>query len=988
MKRFAKYSPAAVFRGVMTLGWLAILACAPALAVTVILNPNGGSSSSNGLKVYIDDTSKMQVIRRNSNGTTGGQVYNPGVTPPNVNLDNGIFLRANNKIYGPSSQYFTSTTAYSTGSISAPTPAGNMSDGDSQTTVGSYGINSGPQLSVEYRYLRPYDFVTMTVTLTIPPGYPVSGANPVRYYHVIDTYLGGSDNGCGVSYLDTNGHRMVGTYPPASGTTCPSTTSVPAGVSVVESFRERTGMGFSNYCTDDWSDFWQSSTAGYPCAISNSNSLPNTVTSTYRDTGMAIEYQFTAVGTYTFAYDFVIGSTAVPAYDHLELQYTAGSNLCPMDVKVLGCTSNKVPCPAGSELNASFSGTLTASGSGATWTPSANFAIAAGTPQATLTAQPLAPGGIITLDASGLSATPLNGVKCWNGTAATCTMVLPNAGCFASDLDACSNLTGVPARCGATGNRLYTKIAGQALSFDLVALKGSPKTVDTAFNSGAGNPVTVDLISSSATAVGANRCPTSSPVAVSGVTAQTVTFTAGRPATTTSYTVPAGQNTNAYQNVWVRFNQSNGAICSNDRFAIRPAAFSAITSVNANADTTGVSTSASPLVKAGTAFSITADTGTPGYDGTPGVAPALIEWIGMPVQTGTLTGSFSTSANAATGNGASGSAFTYDEVGYFRFKAQGVFDSNFTSAYQDGADTVCVNTSPNDFSNTADSAGKVGCKFGNTAASNYLGRFVPDHFDVAVTQACATGAFTYSGQPFSVIVTARNASGGTTQNYHGAGAVFAKATTLIARDAADTIANPGPGAFVVNTNVIPASAYLRGVAASSTPAYAFTATSTAPTVVRVRASDTDNVTSLRTAPAATIEGTTTLRSGRLWLSNAYGSELLSLAVPAKTQYWSANGWTTNAADSCTVLTVPSNANGGLTNALKTKTTATLVSPVAAGSPRLSLSAPGTGNAGLVDVTGTVLRGANTWLTLSAPTARACFGSCGPRSPVIYFRENY
>jgi hypothetical protein len=376
-----------------------------------------------------------------------------------------------------------------------------MSDGDSQTTVGSYGINSGPQLSVEYRYLRPYDFVTMTVTLTIPPGYPVSGANPVRYYHVIDTYLGGSDNGCGVSYLDTNGHRMVGTYPPASGTTCPST-SVPAGVSVVESFRERTGMGFSNYCTDDWSDFWQSSTAGYPCAISNSNSLPNTVTSTYRDTGMAIEYQFTAVGTYTFAYDFVIGSTAVPAYDHLELQYTAGSNLCPMDVKVLGCTSNKVPCPAGSELNASFSGTLTASGSGATWTPSANFAIAAGTPQATLTAQPLAPGGIITLDASGLSATPLNGVKCWNGTAATCTMVLPNAGCFASDLDACSNLTGVPARCGATGNRLYTKIAGQALSFDLVALKGSPKTVDTAFNSGAGNPVTVDLISSSATAVG------------------------------------------------------------------------------------------------------------------------------------------------------------------------------------------------------------------------------------------------------------------------------------------------------------------------------------------------------------------------------------------------------------------------------------------------------------------------------------------------------
>lgn len=984
MRRFPEYWMAVT----LWMGFFALFASTPTFAVTVILNPSGGSSTTNGLKIYIDDTSKMQVIRRNANGTTAGQVYNPGVTPPNVDLDNGIFLRANNKIYGPSSQYFTSTTAYSTGSISAPTPAGNMSDGDTQTTVGSYGITGGPQVSVVYSYLRPYDFVTMTVTLTIPAGYPVSSANPVRFYHVVDTYLGGSDQGCGVTFVDSNGHRMVGTYPPPVGTTCPSTTSVPAGVSVVESFRERTGTGFSNYCTDDWSDFWQPPSA-YPCSISNANSLANTVTNTYRDTGVAIEYQFTATGTYTFAYDFVIGSTAVPAYDHLELQYTAGANLCPMDVKVLGCTSNKIPCPAGSELNASFSGTLiTSGGGGATWTPSADFSIASGTPQATLTAQPLAPGGTITLDATNLSAIPLKGVKCWNGSSANCTFTLPNAGCFASDLDACSNLTGAPARCGATSNRLYTKVAGQAMSFDLVALKGSPKTVDTAFNSGVGNPVSVDLVSSSATAVGADRCPTSSPVAVSGVTAQTVTFTAGRPATATSYTVPAGQNTKAYQNVWVRFNQSNGALCSNDRFAIRPAAFSTISSPDANADATGVSISATPLIKAGGNFSITADTATPGYDGTPGVAPTLIEWIGMPVQIGSLAGAFSTAASAATGNGASGAAFTYSEVGYFRFKAQGVFDSNYTSAYQDGSDTVCVNTPPNDFSNSADGAGKVGCKFGNTAASNYFGRFVPDHFDVAVTQACATGAFTYSGQPFSVIVSARNASGVTTQNYHGSGSIFAKATTLTARDSGDTIANPGPGAFVVTTNVIPASAYLRGVAASTTPAYAFTSAGTVPTVVRVRANDADNVTSLRTAPAATVEGTTTLRSGRLWLSNAYGSEFLPLSVPAKTQYWSANGWTTNTADSCTALTIPTNANGGLTNALKTKTTATLASPIVAGLPRLSLSAPGAGNAGLVDVTGSILRGANTWLTLSAPTARACFGSCGPRSPVIYFRENY
>lgn len=989
MRHLSENFGAKALRGFLRLTLLAMFSCFPAFAATVILNPNGGSTATNGLKIYIDNTSKMQVRRLDSSG----QLYEPGSIPPNNRLDNGIFLRANGKIYGPSNWVF-SAMPYNTANISSEIPAGNIADGVTQTAVGSYGITGGPLVTVEYSYLRPYEFVTMKVTLTIPTGYPVSSTNPVRYYHVIDTFLGGSDNGCGVSYLDTNGHRVVGTYPPVGFlSACPSQTEVPTGVLIVESFRERSGMGFSRYCTDDWDDFWQPEGSGtifspfYPCAISNKAALPNTVTNSSRDTGVAIEYDFTAAGTYTFTYDFVIGSTLVPAYDHLELQYTSGSNLCPIEVKVLGCRSNKVPCPAGSELDATFSGTLTTTGGGgATWTPSANFSIASGTPQTTLTAQPLAPGGTMTFGATNLSATPLNGVKCWNGSSSNCTITLPNTGCFASDLDACSNLTGSPARCGATGNRLYTKIVGQAMSFDLVALKGTPKAVDTAFNSGPGNPVSVDLVSSSGTAVDAKRCPTTAPAAVSGVAAQTITFTSGRPALATTYTVPAGQNTRAYRNVWVRFNQgAGGTLCSNDRFAIRPAAITAVTSPQANADAAGTNATATPLVKAGASFSMMADTATPGYDGVPGVAPTLIEWLSRPIRVGTLTGTFSAAASSITGNGASGSEFTYDEVGYFRFQPKGVFDSGFTSAYQDVSDTVCVNTPPNDFSNTANAAGKVGCKFGNTAATNYFGRFVPDHFDVVVTQACPSGVFTYSGQPFSVTVTAKNASGITTQNYHGA--TYAKATTLAARDAADTTANPGPGAFAGNS--IAAAAFVNGEVTATTPAYTFTSASTVPTVVRVRATDTDSTTSLRTAPAVTIEGTTTVRSGRLWLNNAYGSELLPLAVPVKTQYWGASGWATNTADSCTVLVTPTNANAGLTNTLKAATTATLgIPPVLAGVGRLSLSAPGAGNAGLVDISGSILRGVNTWLTLSPPSARACFGSCGPRSPVIYFRERY
>lgn len=973
------------------------MGCGLALAQVVQLNSSGGTSASDGLRIYIDASSKMQVTRWNG-AASGQQLFDPSYTPLTslMRLDNGIYLRANGTTYGAQHDVgtpdFLIANNYSSRTISGPTPANPVANGVVQTANASYGITNGPQISVEYRYTRPYDFVTLNVTLTIPNGYAVSAGNPVRYYHAIDTYLGGSDNGCGVSYLDANGNRVVGTYPPPSGTSCPSTTSVPSGVTIVESFRERSGQQFSKYCVAGFQDFWDMSSPWTNCAILNPNGLTTGVTSTYQDTGVAIQYDFTAAGTYTFSYDLVIGSPAVPPYDHLELRYTAGGNLCPMNVTVLGCSSSTVPCPAGSELNANLSGTLTSSGGGGvTWTPSTgNFSIASGSPTTSVTAQPLSPGGTITLGATNLSSVPLNGVKCWNGSSATCTFTLPNIGCFASDLDACSNLTGSPGRCAATGNRLYTKVVGQAMSFDLVALAGSPKAVDTSFNSGAGNPVSVDLVSSTGTTINATtRCPTIAPTTVSGVSAQTIAFTSGRPATATTYTVPAGQNTRALRNVWVRFNQgAGGTFCSNDRFAIRPAGFTSITSSDANADVTGVSAVATPIIKAGAAFSLTANTGAPGYDGTPGVSPTLIEWVGMPVRVGSLAGSFTGTASVLTGDGASGSAFTYDEVGYFRFQPYGVYDATFTGAYQDVSDTVCINTAPNDFSNTPNAAGKVGCKFGNTAVSNYFGRFYPDHFDTTVTQACPAGGFTYSGQPFTVQVAARNAAGTTTMNYHGTSATpFSKVTTLSARDSGDTVANPGPGSFTAGSSIALA-AFANGVATTSLPSYQFSTANTVPTVVRVRATDSEGVTSLRAAPATPVEGTTTVRSGRLLLRNAYGSELLPLAVPANLQFWSGNGWMNNAADTCTTLTVPTSANNGLTNTLRTKTTATLPSPLVAGDSRLRLSAPGAGNAGLVDVSGAILRGANTWLTLPAPTARACFGSCGPRSSVIYFRERF
>ena len=263
-----------------------------------------------------------------------------------------------------------------------------------------------------------------------------------------------------------------------------------------------------------------------------------------------------------------------------------------------------------------------------------------------------------------------------------------------------------------------------------------------------------------------------------------------------------------------------------------------------------------------------------------------------------------------------------------------------------------------------------------TATSANIGRFVPDHIDTVVTEAC--GSFTYSGQPMSVQLNARNAAGGTTLNYD-ASAGFAKAVTMTASGATGTL----------SANTIAASAYLLGVASATTPAFTFSTAPSLPATITLGGSDSDNVALVEVSPADPAKlRTANIRSGRLALSNAYGSQLLPLAVPIKTQSWSTSGWITNAADSCTTLTVPTSGNGGLSNGLSSKTTATLSAPVVAGDAKARLTAPLDATPGVVDISGNVVRGSNTWLSLSTPTARACFGLCGPRSPVIYLRERF
>jgi len=359
---------------------------------------------------------------------------------------------------------------------------------------------------------------------------------------------------------------------------------------------------------------------------------------------------------------------------------------------------------------------------------------------------------------------------------------------------------------------------------------------------------------------------------------------------------------------------------------------------------------------------------------------------------GGMLGAFGTSAGAGvtipmTGGAASPADLYYSEVGSFKLVGSGTGGA----AVINYLGTSGVNLVPVVFN----AAG---------GQNNVIGRFIPHHFDTVVTQGCDVGGFTYSAQPFRMTVTAKNglATPTTTLNYDGTASTspnFAKAVTL-------SDANGTTVGALSNTTVA-AALFAQGVAVTlnppttSSPIYTFTSRQTVPTIIKLRAIDTDNVSS-----ATGTEGTANIRSGRARLSNAYGSELLDLPMSFRTEYWNGTGWMLNSADVCT-----GDATLGAANALSLTLSSGLTCVWDA------LPAPGLSNAGCataVPVGRNFLEGAtpsvgftgnfNLWLkkpgsagtVTVTPSVPAWLGPVPPalatfgiyKTPIIYMRENY
>lgn len=304
-----------------------------------------------------------------------------------------------------------------------------------------------------------------------------------------------------------------------------------------------------------------------------------------------------------------------------------------------------------------------------------------------------------------------------------------------------------------------------------------------------------------------------------------------------------------------------------------------------------------------------------------------------------------------------------------------------------------------------------------------VGRFYAHHFDTTVdTQGC--GSFTYDRQPFGSVSVKAYANSGATPllNYRGSSTAsfsFAKAVTLTDTAGKGSFSVGGSGTVPVlafNSGTNGGTATLNGSDANHPQVtYTFTTNPTVPTPIGLAAVDADNSGINGSAASATI------RSGRVRLANAYGSERLSngLPVPVAIEYYdtaTSAGWRTGA-DTCTVISAnqfayvyPSNAKNGLT-ACRTAGVSVAANP----NPNLQLAQPNGYVTGWVDLTlnlgssatgntcttanagtgdnGTAATANAPWLQYdwkgggaTNPTARATFGVY--KSPIIYRRENY
>ncbi|MBK9160040.1 MAG: LamG domain-containing protein [Nitrosomonadales bacterium] len=522
-----------------------------------------------------------------------------------------------------------------------------------------------------------------------------------------------------------------------------------------------------------------------------------------------------------------------------------------------------------------------------------------------------------------------------------------------------------------------------------------PRTRDMQFGLSCHNPVADAGIQAVFSTVTLPLCEANGATPASwSATTLTASFPGGVPS--------AGPYTFNYADVgnvelWTRDSAATTKVGASGIFTVAPHhfGFSGVTAVPALPFKAGNDFSATVTAYNGLAIPTT----TPNFgQETPTAESVTLSFSKcQPTGTNSDPGTFSGTVGAFSGGAASSANLNWDEVG--------------------NGDLIATNDTY--LGSTISATGNTGTGGTVCNGAGNVGPFVPDHFNTVVTApmvcpgalTCPAGGLAYSGQAFTVNVSAMNAADVVTKNYDGTANTtpnFAKQVTLTAWDALGSITtqNPpsgDPGAL--SNGIVPAASFTQGKTETGTPAtpyYRFATVPTAPTDIYIRAADAD-ASSLRAVPASSIEGGAKVVNGRIMISNAHGSELLKLSIPVKAQYWNGTTYLNSATDSASsfvAATPPAASEIGFANFLKnlatiavtgTPKTVTLTN----GAGNFQLAAPGAGNDGSVDMTLPAVTGIACDVVptpagcyLLGNTARATFGVYKGDKAFIYLREAY
>lgn len=507
----------------------------------------------------------------------------------------------------------------------------------------------------------------------------------------------------------------------------------------------------------------------------------------------------------------------------------------------------------------------------------------------------------------------------------------------------------------AAGSAIRTKIAGAAFTLDVLALDSAGNIL-----TGYLGTVTVEVVNASS---GGGVCAAMTPLQNLG----SFVFTAGEFG---RKSVNSFNYANATPNARIRISDAVTGVsgCSSDNFAIRPASFGNFSVTDDDWQAAGTArvlgttdfAGGVPLHKAGRPFTVRAD--ALNAAGLPAVTSA---YAGAPTATITAcagaacTPSFGT-LTLATGFVAgqlNTSAANYNEVGSFRLQ---LIDSSFAAV--DAGDSTAVEREIR-------------------SAAIDVGRFVPDHFSVALNTpafaaGCGAGGFTYLGEPFEyttqpvITVTARGFAGNTTTLYAGnwwriangtlspatqAGRYSAAAGTLDVTDLPAVAGDPVIMTTAAGTGTLTFGSggglsFLRGA-----PAAPFDADIS----LAVNVIDADGV-AYSTNPARFGQASAgngilfssgnEIRFGRLRLVGASGAQLLPLKVPFEAQYWSGTFFATNTLDTCTNIAAGNIGMGNyIGNLSPGEVSVNSVTPLSGGRGSIVLDAPGAGNNGSLDL---------------------------------------